>query len=196
MTLATTHPQTLTFEEYLSYDDGTDIRYELIEGELVALPPESGENHFIAFWLAIYFTKLVEPRRVRPHTCEIQVPVLGAGQPQNRYPDLVLLREEHIELTRKRLTLTFDMPPPLLVVEVVSPGEASRQRDYLEKRQQYAARGIPEYWIVDPQAQVVIVLRLEASAYIEVGQFRQQEQIVSPTFPTLTLTAAQVLQAE
>jgi Uma2 family endonuclease len=34
----TTTRKKLTFEEYLDYDDGTDNRYELVDGELVALP--------------------------------------------------------------------------------------------------------------------------------------------------------------
>ncbi len=38
----TTIKRTLTFDDYLSYDDGTDDRYELIDGELVALPNVSG----------------------------------------------------------------------------------------------------------------------------------------------------------
>ncbi len=85
------------------------------------------------------------------------------------------------------------MPPPQLVVEVVSPGKANQQRDYVEKREQYATRGIPEYWIVDPHAAVVIVLKLESNNYIEVGQFRGCDRILSPTFPALDLTAEQVL---
>ena len=90
----------------------------------------------------------------------------------------------------------------MLVVEVVSPGKANRERDYTAKRAQYAARGIPEYWILDPDDQVVIVLRLEAGAYVEVGQFRgsvgeaslQENRILSPSVPGLTLTAEQVLR--
>ena len=38
------HKQKLTFEEYLTYEDDTDNRYELIDGELVTLPPESEPN--------------------------------------------------------------------------------------------------------------------------------------------------------
>lgn len=38
----------LTFEEYLMYDDHTDKRYELVQGELVELPLESEENNWIA----------------------------------------------------------------------------------------------------------------------------------------------------
>ena len=40
------HKQKLTFEEYLAYEDDTDNRYELIDGELVTLPPESVPQQF------------------------------------------------------------------------------------------------------------------------------------------------------
>ena len=38
----------LTFKEYLMYDDDTDKRYELVQGELVELPPETEEKNWIA----------------------------------------------------------------------------------------------------------------------------------------------------
>ena len=188
MTQAITPPKTrLTFEEYLNYDDGTDNRYELVDGELVALPPESEVNDFIALHLRDRLIALVGSRRIR-NRCELQVTRFTS-----RYPDLVILKPEHIELTRTRLTITLEMPPPELVLEVVSPGKANRARDYQAKREQYAARGIPEYWIADPHDQVVIVLRLEDGVYIEVGRFQGDDPVVSPGFPALEVTAKQVL---
>ncbi|MGL5065256.1 MAG: hypothetical protein ACRC62_35245 [Microcoleus sp.] len=46
-----THQPKLTFEEYLRYEDDSDNRYELIDGELIELPPESEPNCFIARYL-------------------------------------------------------------------------------------------------------------------------------------------------
>ncbi|MDJ0593094.1 MAG: Uma2 family endonuclease [Pleurocapsa sp. MO_226.B13] len=60
-----------------------------------------------------------------------------------------------------------DMPPPALVVEVVSPGKVNRDRDYRYKRSKYAARNISEYWIVDPQVNRVAVLVLNEGLYDE-----------------------------
>ncbi len=60
-----------------------------------------------------------------------------------------------------------DMPPPALVVEVVSPGKVNRDRDYRYKRSEYAARNISEYWIVDPQVNRVAVLVLNEGLYDE-----------------------------
>ncbi len=192
------HKPKLTFEEYLTYEDDTDNRYELIDGELITLPPESGPNNFIANYLLFTLASsgFVPLMLIRTHMCEIQVPILREGDSANRYPDLVILRPEHILLTASRLTITLDMPPPQLVVEVVSPGRVGRDRDYISKRDQYAARNIPEYWIVDPQEQMVAVLRLESGEYVEVGMFQGEQTLVSPTFPQLNLTAGQVLGGE
>ena len=184
----------LTFVEYLEYDDGTDNLYELWDGELVKLPPESEINSWIALWLRDKFIEFVNPRLVRPNNCEIQV----MGNPQNRYPDLIVLREEHLKRTKKRLTITLDMSPPQLVVEVVSPYKNKQddnyRRDYVEKVEQYAHRRIPEYWIVDPQEELVTVLVLQDSSY-EKQEFRGDEQVFSEIFKDLKLTVEEVLQA-
>ncbi len=188
----------LTFNEYFNYSDNTDNRYELIDGELIALPPESEPNNFIANYLFFYLASsgLVPLRLIKTHNCEVQVAVLRSGDAANRYPDLIILEPEHIPLTANRLTITFDMLPPRLVVEVVSPGRVGSDRDYDRKRAQYAARGIAEYWVIDPIEQVVTVLRLENGQYVEVGVFRDGEAIVSPMFPQLSLTVKQIFSGE
>jgi len=195
-----TQPKKLTFEEYLAWEDNTDNRYELIDGELVPLAPESEPNDWIATRLLLTLARqsAVAPRLIKTHTCEIQVPVLQRGDAANRYPDLVVFRPEHLSLTGKRLTLTLDMLPPQLVVEIVSPyrnqGDENYRRDYLHKRNQYEAREIPEYWIVDPTQQQVTVLQLEVGKYRQTV-VRGETRIESAIFPALDLTARQVLEA-
>jgi Uma2 family endonuclease len=184
-----------TFEEYLSYSDETPIegRYELIDGELTELPPESRVNSTIAvrILLALLATG-ISVELIHPGKCEIQVPVLQPSDAANRFPDLVVLRPEHLELTQRRLTITLDMAPPQLIVEVVSPGKTNRDRDYIRKRAQYAAIGVPEYWLVDPIAQTVMVLSLEGKDYRELGVFNQKKSIVSVEFAKLELTTKQL----
>ncbi|MBD2728178.1 Uma2 family endonuclease [Nostoc sp. FACHB-892] len=175
-----TTAQRLTFEQYLQIDDGTENRYELVDGRLIELPPESEPNTSLANYLFLLLVSAGMPfRRVQPHACELQVPVLEAGDPANRYPDLVILREEHLELTRTRLTITFDVLPPHLVVEVVSPGQSNRDRDYVRKRKQYAARGVLEYWLIDPEEQAITILQLSEGSYCQAGRFTGSTQIKS-----------------
>jgi Uma2 family endonuclease len=138
---------------------------------------------------------MIPPRLIVIHSLELQVPVLRPGDAANRYPDLVILQPEHLTLTQKRLTITLDMPPPQLVAEVLSPGKSNRDRDLIFKRNQYAACGIPEYWLIDPDAQSIAVLQLQNELYVEVGAFRGHHRLVSPTFPILQVSAAQIVQA-
>ena len=183
-------PRFQSFAEYLAYDDGTDKLYELFNGELIEVPPESGKNVQIANRLFLIFALSLGTDRVRGHGLKLEV----NGEPRNRYPDLTILREEHIEQLAQRNTVRLSMSPPLLVVEVVSPGELQRNRDYVAKRIQYQDCGIPEYWIIDPDLQTVLVWELSEENYQEVGSFSGESQILSPQFPKLDLTAAQIFE--
>jgi len=66
-------PRFATFEEYLSFDDGTDKLYELFNRELIELPPESGENIGIINFLFLQFAASVGYLRVRGHGLELEV---------------------------------------------------------------------------------------------------------------------------
>lgn len=182
-----TKPRFLSFEEYLSYEDGTDNFYELFNGELVEVPPESGENVQIANRLFLVFALLLGTDRVRGQGLELEV----RGEPRNRYPDLTIIREEHIQLLKKRNTIRLSMAPPVLVIEIVSPGELQRDRDYIAKRSQYQDLNIPEYWIINPQEQTVLLLELTGNTYTEINPFAG-DFMRSPQLGQLTLTAAQL----
>jgi Uma2 family endonuclease len=181
-------PRFQSFEEYLSYDDGTDNFYELFNGELIEVPPESGNNVQIANRLFLIFAFLIGTDRVRGQGLELEV----NGEPRNRYPDLTILREEHIQQLAQRNTLRLTMSPALLVIEVVSPGELQRNRDYIAKRSQYQDCGILEYWIVDPDAQTILILELTEKTYTEVDRFSGPSKLRSPQFPELNLTPVQI----
>lgn len=185
-----TASQLMTLEEYLQYDDGTDTRYELVNGELLVMPPESELNRRIASLLfAVFLKQGIPSYRVSIGT-EI---VVSGSRTTTRFPDLMILSEElAIALEgATRSTVMPEMPPPLLVVEVVSPSQETR--DYRYKRSEYAARGIAEYWIVDPIQQKVTVLEWVEGLYEETV-YTEANPIVSPLFGTLELTAARLLQ--
>jgi Uma2 family endonuclease len=189
-----------SFEEYLTWSDDPENymegRYELIDGELVELMPESEPNLAIAAFL---FVSLVNAgmtmRLVLLGACEVQVPVLQSGDAANRYPDLLVVRAEHIPLMTKRATITLAMPPPCMAVEVVSPGKRNHDRDYNNKLTQYEAIGIDVYWIIDRQAQIIVVFELEQSGYQQVGEFKGSDIVPGSICPGLALTAEQILNA-
>jgi len=198
MTQAT---QKLSFEEYASLDTENWVRLGLPDGrceyvdewELNELPSESEPNDFLARYLLFMLAsgRVVPLRLIAIHTCEIEV----TGKPKTRFPDLVVLQEEHLELTKKRLFIRLTMPVPRLVAEVVSPGDDNQKRDYEAKRKQYQERGIPEYWLLNPETETIEVLELKDGQYIRFGVFQGSTLIQSPNLKTLTFTAEQVFTA-
>ncbi len=101
----------MTLEDYLNYDDGTDTRYELVNGELIAMPTESTLNIRIATFLLAYFLQLDVP--VDRLTMKAQIAVSGA-RATAREPDLMVLSEETAAALEgaTHCLITHDMPPP------------------------------------------------------------------------------------
>lgn len=186
MTTATT---LLSLEEYLAYDDGTDNRYELLDGQLIPMPPESDHNNLIALYLLSEFMKLVPLKLIRHKDTEI---VVTGNRTRVRIPDLMILTEDLLAaIGGRRATITADMPSPVLVVEVVSPGKANEDRDYRYKRSEYAARGILEYWVVDPQISQITILYL-VDGFYEESIFEGDQELVSNILQQISLTAKQI----
>jgi Uma2 family endonuclease len=182
-------PPNLTFEDYLAHDDGTDRRYELVDGVLVDMPPESDENLSIARRLFLELVKHIPADRVVWGT-EIEVTGRRATA---RIPDLLVHSEESkaAVASSPRATITRDMPPPALVVEVVSSGQTNRERDYRYKHTEYAARGIAEYWIVDPETRQVTLCRWVSGQY-EDQVYSGDEKLQSALVPEFGLTTAEI----
>jgi Uma2 family endonuclease len=180
----------MTLEEYLNYDDGTDTFYELVNGELIEMPPESELNRRIAMFLLLYFAQQGIPSQRLTMKTEI---VVSGSRATTRFPDVMVLSDELAVALEgaSRSTVMPEMPPPLLVIEVVSPGQ--EKRDYRYKRSEYAARGIAEYWIVDPMQQRVTVLEWVEGLYEELI-YEADSPIASPLFGILNLTTSQILQ--
>ena len=185
-------PKIFTFEEYLVYDDGTDTRYELVDGELVEMPPESEDNNDVARRLFVELLKRITINLIAYKDTEIEV---SGRRARCRLPDVLVHTEESKAALKgaKRATITRDMPPPALVIEVVSPGATNRARDYRYKRTEYAARGIAEYWIVDPQERQITVCKWIDGLYEDTvicGSDRVQSDVV----PLFGLNANQIFK--
>ncbi|MFB8791609.1 MAG: Uma2 family endonuclease [Potamolinea sp.] len=187
----------LTFAEYLKYDDGTDIRYELVNGELVPMSLGTGKHGGITEFVNDKF-KDEARKQERPWTSKdmrigIRSPRAGRWD-TSRIPDVTVLTIEQWEsLANREAVIELSDPPPILVVEVVS--ESTKTTDYRSKRSEYAVLDIPEYWIIDPLSEIVTVCTL-AEGFYDAVEFRGDDKIVSLTFSELELTAAQVLLAE
>jgi Uma2 family endonuclease len=194
--MTVTTPQRLSLEEYLTYDDGTDTRYELVDGVLVEMVTESTINTQIAGFLHGFFILMGLPSYLIGFKQKIEV---KSPHSSARDPHLIIhtdASEAAINGLREACLKRND-PNPLLVIEIASPGPESSenyQRDYVQKPVEYAARGIGEYWLIDPARSVILVGTLTGSAY-QYQTFTGPQPLKSTAFPSMVLTAEQVLTA-
>ncbi|BCX05996.1 MAG: hypothetical protein KatS3mg053_3934 [Candidatus Roseilinea sp.] len=84
-------------------------------------------------------------------------------------------------------------PPPDLVIEVLSP--ATEPIDRGIKFEDYAANGVSEYWIVDPEAHTVEQYLLRGEQYAPAPKMREGD-IISPTIAGFTIPVAAIFDAE
>jgi Uma2 family endonuclease len=186
-----------TFKEYLAYDDGTDTRYELVNGELIPVSLGSGQHGAVAEFINLCFRE--EILRLNLDWTSKQM-VIGVRSPRagkwdtSRIPDVVVIPlSQWRELRNREAVIELNEPPPLLVVEVVS--ESTKTVDYRAKRVEYNVLNIPEYWIVDPLNNTVTIFTLIEELY-EPREFFGSDRIQSQTFPELELTVEQVFAAD
>jgi Uma2 family endonuclease len=181
--------KTYSFAEYLAYDDGTDNKYELVNGELQLMTTASGFHALILVLvydiLKAEITRIKQQWKVMPGTVGVRT-----AKNKSRIPDLVVLSESQCQEIRTMSAAVLETPP-LLAVEIVSPNNSDD--DYRYKRSEYAVREIPEYWIVDPEAQKISVLLL-VSGFYDMTEFTGEQKIKSLLFPELKLTPKQVFE--
>ncbi|NEQ09408.1 MULTISPECIES: Uma2 family endonuclease [unclassified Moorena] len=184
----------LSLEDYLSYNDGTDRRYELVNGELIAMSQPKGKHGAITEFLNDQYRAEIQVQGLawvsKQGFIAIESP-RGGRWDTARIPDVTVATLEQWEgMLDREAIIRLNESPPFLVVEVVS--DSTRTTDYRSKRVEYNLLGIREYWIVDPLKKQVVVLQLVDDLYEETV-FVGDELIESTIFPGLQLSAQQVL---
>ena len=156
-------------EDYLWLTDHTRRLVELTDGYLEILPtPSRGHQRILAFLYTAFQTYL-QPIGGEALFAPLRLRVRDG---KFREPDLLLVRDSQDARSTDRFWTGAD-----LVVEVVSPDNP--ERDFLQKRDDYAEAGIPEYWIVDVRSESITVLHLQGAAYVEHGLFQRHEHATS-----------------
>ena len=173
----------MTLEEFFELPETVIPRYELHWGELYIVAEPSLDHQ--------HLTKLL----IR-HLCE-QIEDAGAGyvlppvdvvlsDDTTVAPDIVVIRTERAGIMHPLRIYGA----PDIVVEVLS---TDRDRDLVDKRQLYAAAGVPEYWILDGDADTLTALELaDDGAYRERAVLTATDTLTTPLFPDFSLPLAQV----
>ncbi|MFN5980220.1 MAG: Uma2 family endonuclease [Pseudanabaena sp.] len=185
----------VTFADYLTYFDGSDTKYELVDGELVAMSLGTGLHgetiDRTCQAINAEINRTAQPWIVRQGQIGVRCP-RGIGLDTVRIPDVVVMQQDNWQALQEReAVIDFDLSAPLLVIEVISP--PTKNIDYRAKRTEYAARDIPEYWIIDPLESKVSVL-INSDGWYDITEFFDSDRLISPTFPELQLTPQIILK--
>jgi Uma2 family endonuclease len=175
-----------TEEQYLRLTDQTNRFIEFTEGSVEVLPVPTRKHQAISRALFLAFLAYIQPIGGTVFYAPLRVRVAPS---RFRAPDLVLLLDVNDPRNQNAFWLGAD-----LVVEIVSPENVGR--DTVLKRADYAAAGIPEYWIVNPEEASITVLTLENGVYLSHGVFHRGETAISVLLNGFTVSVDAVCDAE
>ncbi len=150
-------PRKMTAEEFLNWTD-EDTLAEWKDGEVIMTTPASLRHQEIKkllVWLLDVYAQTHHLGQV------VDAPFMVRLHKSFREPDILFVSKEH----EGRLKPTYLDGAPDLVVEIISPESVGRDRG--EKFYEYEEAGVAEYWLVDPQREV-----LEVYAMGDKGRFR------------------------
>ncbi len=173
-------------EEYLALDTGRLVEYS--NGYLEFPPIPTMAHHDIVSFLHGLLKAFIQSHQLGK-VYFAPVPVRLGGQ-EYREPDVFYVSTARVLEAEGKYPSGAD-----LVMEVVSGSPADRDRDLVRKRRDYALAGIPEYWIVDPQEEVIYVLRLEGNECAEHGRFVAGDTATSALLPGFAIPVADVWAA-
>ncbi len=171
--------------DYLDLNRRTNRLVELTDGhvEVLEMPTKSHQRMILFLYhalVAFTTTRHLGEVLVAPYPVRI-------GPGRFREPDVLFMRAECAERLGEDFAEGAD-----LVIEVVSE---NRRLDLETKRADYAAAGIPEYWIVDPREQAITVLKLAGETYTEHGVFTSGQKATSALLPGFEIDVEAVWKA-
>lgn len=157
-------------------EDGN--RYEVIDGELYVSSAPGYIHQIVLINLAMAIGIYL-----REHPIGRVLPGVGVifDDYNGVIPDLIFVTNERL---RKTLAGGRFHAAPEIVIEILSPGKSNERRDRHVKRSLYSARGVTEYWLIDPENQIVeLYLRNQAGELVFDKSILQTDELTSGLLP-------------
>ena len=196
--------KTLSFEEFLNWDDDSGRSFELVNGVAMPLSEPTAKHEDVVDGLCrllVDHCQSLNLPYIPRQSKQVRLNAIPGESESSRKADIVVFaKEEWVRMRQSSASAAAYIPPPL-AIEVVS---TNWRDDYRIKLNEYETLGILEYWIVDyaglggvqyigsPKQSTVTVNRLIDGEY-QAQRYQGEATIVSPTFPQLVLTIAQIV---
>ncbi len=160
----------LTYWEYtLLPDDGN--RYEILEGELQMTPSPKTKHQVVSRNLLVEIFLFLKKNKIGK--------VFGApydvilSQDNVVEPDIIFISNDNLEI----ITEDNVQGSPDLLIEILSP--SSQDNDRNKKKVIYETYGVKEYWIVDPDLEVVDIYILKDGKFYLNQHLEKQGELLS-----------------
>ena len=196
--------KTLSFEEFLNWDDDSGRSFELVNGVAMPLSEPTAKHEDIVDGLCrllVDHCQSLNLPYVPRQSKQVRLNAIPGESESSRKADIVVFAKEEWARMRQSYASAAAYIPPPLAIEVVS---TNWRDDYRIKLNEYETLGILEYWIVDyaglggvqyigsPKQSTVTINRLIDGEY-QAQRYQGEAIIVPPTFPQLVLTTAQIV---
>ena len=166
-----------TYADYLETPD--DVRYELIEGELIMAPAPIPRHQLILGYFVMFLAPFVRNNElgwIFPAPIDVHLSDTNLLQ-----PDILFVSNERERIIGE----TNIQGAPDLVIEIAST--RTQEHDRTVKRVLYERFGVLEYWMVDHVEEAVEVLRLENGKFVSVGVYGRMDTLTTPLLPGLVI---------
>jgi Uma2 family endonuclease len=193
----------LTFEEFLNWDDGSGQSFELVKGIAMPLSEPTAKHEDVLDGLCrllIDHCQTLDLPYVPRQNKQVRLNAVGELESSRKADIVVFAKAEWARMRQSSASAAAYIPPPL-VIEVVS---TNWRDDYRIKLNEYETSGILEYWIVDyaglggvqyigSPKQPTITLNCLIDGEYQAQRYQAEAALISPTFPQLQLTIAQIV---
>lgn len=175
----------LSYEDFLKLAEGSERRFEYIDGEVHALTSPSFDHQAVIMELAQLLYRHFEGEKCRPLTAPLDITLSVEKSKSVVQPDLVVICDtENIDKTRHYSGV------PDLAVEVLSA--STRMKDMVKKLNLYLCGGVKEYWIVNPFRREIYTYLFEEDDVKDYRVYKGGEILKSAIFDGLEAALEQV----
>lgn len=177
--------EALTYEDFLKLAQGSERRFEYIDGEVYALTSPSFDHQAVIMELAQLLYRHFEGKRCRPLTAPLDITLSVEKSKSVVQPDLVVICDtENIDKNRRYTGV------PHLIVEVLSA--STGMKDMVKKLNLYLCSGVKEYWIVNPFHREIYAYLFEEGDVKDYRACKGGETLKSAIFEGLEAALEQV----
>ncbi len=177
------HRKTVSYEEFMEIYENTSTRMEFINGEIFIMDSPTFFHQAILGDLYVLFREYFKEEKCRPVIApfDVHFKKQDIKDPDVMQPDLIVLCDLENNINEKGRY----MGTPTLTLEILSP--STRSIDMLYKLNTFMTSGVSEYWLVDPDNQMITIYTFTDYEIDKMKVYKNEETAKSEIFEGLSV---------